>query len=130
MADRANADISITIEDHHPKSFCIGGMYDETNHHITLYKEGIKEQCTQTFKSLDWFLKYAAVICAHELGHATDPMLQSLVHEYDSTENEHVRKQILHKIECNAWDFAQTILTDIHPQIIRDIRLQSLAMFN
>ncbi|WP_071460532.1 hypothetical protein [Bacillus massilinigeriensis] len=103
---------NIVLEDYFPGDRFAGGKYQPASHTITIYIEEIREQCNQIFKTDVCFEEYLSIVLAHEIGHAEDAELMSLVDLMDNTENEIDRSRILLQIEQNAWDYATSIIPE------------------
>ncbi|OLN21977.1 hypothetical protein BTO30_12060 [Domibacillus antri] len=87
-----------------------GGKYSLLHHRITLYLEGIQEQCKVLYGSLKPFEKHLAAVFAHELGHAEDKELTLLAGQFDQSIDPLEKKRIALRIETNAWVYARRLL--------------------
>lgn len=131
LLDQSGSSVNVVFEDSFPGRRLVGGKYHPPSHTITLYRDSIREQCLQIFGTDCYAEVYAAVIFAHELGHAEDRQLTELSARLDKKDlagND--RKCIALKIEQNAWDFASKLLSDWEYAIIlQEIVYQSLEPY-
>lgn len=126
IIEKYHLDIKLHIENKSPLNRRIGGKYNSSNHSITLYLEEIQTQCQWMFGSQESVLDYAAVIFAHEAGHATDPYLHTLVELYDATEEELQKSKIELLIEVQAWKIARALIREIPADFFNTIKRCSL----
>ncbi|WP_338113000.1 hypothetical protein [Paenibacillus artemisiicola] len=103
---------AVAVEDRFPGGRLIGGKYAMRSHAVTLYRGVIAEQCMQLFGSAERLREYAAVILAHELGHAEDGELPALVDALERGTTERERLETALRIEENAWRYAEALLPE------------------
>ncbi|MCM3718163.1 hypothetical protein [Fictibacillus phosphorivorans] len=89
-----------------------GGVYRPTNNKITLYIKGLENQCLTLYKSLKPFEIHAAIVFAHELGHALDDTLLDICEQLDTIKAGHIKRRIEIRAETNAWEIARILLGD------------------
>ncbi|HZH59437.1 MAG TPA: hypothetical protein VEY70_07665 [Metabacillus sp.] len=121
--------VKVKIEERCPLNRNIGGKYNLQEHAITLYLGEIKKQCELLFPGKNVFLDYTAVILAHELGHATDQSLSTLVKLHESTEEPLQKRQIDFLIEFQAWKNAKGFVPNISSSFFNYIKRHSLEYY-
>ncbi|WP_246042146.1 hypothetical protein [Cohnella pontilimi] len=105
--------VKVVVKDRFPGGRLVGGKYHPATHTVTLYQECIREQCLQLFGTEAYFEEYAAIVFAHELGHAEDRQLDQLTELLESRLLTGSEKQtIALKIEKNAWAYAAKLFSD------------------
>lgn len=107
---RSGSTVSVEICQSPNRHTIAGGKYSLSKHHITLYLDGIEEQCRLLYGSLKPFDQHLAAVFAHELGHAEDPQLAFLADQLDETNDPLEKKRISLRIETNAWAYADQLL--------------------
>lgn len=121
--------VEVKIEEKCPLNRNIGGKYSLHEHAITLYLDEIKKQCELLFPDKNVFLDYTAVILAHELGHATDESLLSLIELQEKTKEPLKRRQIDFLIEFQAWKNAKKLVPNIPSSFFNYIKHHSLEYY-
>ncbi len=121
--------VKIKIEERCPLNRNIGGKYNLQEHAITLYLGEIKKQCELLFPRKNVFHDYTAVILAHELGHATDQFLSTLVNWLERTEEPLQKSQIDFLIEFHAWRNAKRLVPNIPASFFNHIKRHSLEYY-
>lgn len=129
LLERSGSLVNIKLESHFPGNRLAGGKYSMGSHTITLYIEEIKNQCQQLFATTECFLDYFAVVFAHELGHAEDKQLEVLAERMDQCSSGQDRNRIALRIEENAWEFAENLLTDMDRTFMHKIIYYSLKPY-
>lgn len=127
----SGSSVKVVFENRFPGGRLVGGKYQPAAHTITLYRECIRNQCIQLFGTEDYLADYAAVIFAHELGHAEDPQLEQLA-ELLYTENlsKGEKRKIALRIEQNAWHFASKLFKEWkQAALFQEIVFQSLTSY-
>jgi hypothetical protein len=131
LLGRSNSSANVVFETYFPGRRLVGGKYNPSSHTITLYRDTIREQCLQMFGTERYTDVYAAVIFAHELGHAEDHQLADLSAKLDEERlGRREKNKIALKIEQNAWDFACRLLLDWeYAAVLQEIIYQSLEPY-
>ena len=125
----SNSLVKVKIEQKCPLNRNIGGKYSLNEHAITLYVAEIKKQCELLFPRKNVFLDYTAVILAHELGHATDQSLSTLIELHEKIEEPLHRRQIDFLIEFQAWKNAKRLVPNIPSSFFNHIKHHSLKYY-
>ncbi|WP_083256280.1 hypothetical protein [Domibacillus iocasae] len=107
-----------------------GGKYSLAKHKITLYWDGIEEQCRLLYGSLKPFDQHLAAVFAHELGHAEDSELNTLADQLDQTNDPLQRKRIALRIETNAWNYAIRLLQERDSEFLQFLMYISLEPYH
>ncbi|WP_052476005.1 hypothetical protein [Cohnella kolymensis] len=121
--------VKVVVEERFPGGRLVGGKYNPATHTITLFRDCIREQCIQLFGTENVLDQYAAIILAHELGHAQDPQLAQLAEQLASpVASKREQRKIALKIEKNAWNFACALFPEWKQSALcQEIAYQSLA---
>lgn len=122
----SNSFVKVKIEEKCPLNRNIGGKYNLNEHAITLYLAEIRKQCELLFPGKNVFLDYTAVILAHELGHATDKSLSTMIKWQEKTMEPLQRRQIDFLIEFQAWKNAKKLVPNIPSSFFNYIKRHSL----
>lgn len=126
---RSGSTVSVDILDSAGQHTIIGGKYNLSQHKITLYWDGIHEQCRLLYGSLKPFDKHLAAVFAHELGHAEDAALPLLAAEKSRTADALQKKRLSLRIETNAWAYAQHLLQDENEEFLQMLMHFSLEPY-
>jgi len=127
---RANSDVRVRTRKKFPGPRSIGGKFGMNSRMITLYIHEIEEQCFNMFGSLSHVNDYFAIIMAHELGHAQDPMLEQLADDLDDCTDSLLRARIALRIEENAWEFARALIPEVNSFVFEQIVDRSLEGYH
>jgi hypothetical protein len=130
LLNDSGSSVSIEIKQKHSVSNLVGGHYNIMNHKITLYIEGIKEQCMVLYGSLDPLEKHLAAVFAHELGHAEDMDIIALADKMDDIEDPVKKNRIALRIETNAWEYAKRLLPDLDEEFLLFVMHVSLEPYH
>lgn len=109
---RSGSNVSVEICQSPNRRTIAGGKYSLSKHKITLYLDGIEEQCRVLYGSLKPFDQQLAAVFAHELGHAEDKTLSALAEQLENTKEPLKKKRLSLKIETNAWTYARQLLQE------------------
>lgn len=129
LKQRSGSRACIILEPSYLGGRMIGGRYHMASHTVYVYSETISQQCAQLFGTLERLEEYAAVVCAHEIGHAEDRELGSLARLLDTELPPLRRAQIALRIEENAWRYARRLLPDVDPAFMEAIIDESLYAY-
>lgn len=124
LINQNDATIKLVIEYEFPDKRCVGGKYVPSTNSIFLFEHDIEIQCRQMFGSLEHLDSYRWIVFGHELGHALDPELSFLSKKLEETGDAYY----LYKIEENAWNIAEDLLSFIERGIFQKVRQKSLAV--
>lgn len=105
-------DIEVELKSSSETRPLAGGVYNPQEKKITLFLEGLEKQCLILYKSLKPFELHAAIVFAHELGHAMDDTLNEICEQLDSSEEDFLIRRIELRAETNAWESARQLLGD------------------
>lgn len=108
----SSLDIEIEFKNNSETRPLAGGVYNPKEKKITLYIKGLENQCFFLYKSLKPFELHAAIVFAHELGHAMDDTLLDICEQLDTIKEAFLRKRIELRAETNAWEKARQLLGD------------------
>lgn len=131
LLDLSGSTAKVVFKNRFPGRRLVGGKYNPVTHTITLYRETIREQCLQMFGTDRYASAFAAIIFAHEAGHAMDPHLQELSDMLDNKElSKWGKSRIALRIEQNAWQFAAKLLSEgPYRALLQEISYQSLEPY-
>ncbi|MFD2613510.1 hypothetical protein [Paenibacillus gansuensis] len=129
LRSRSGSSVQMRVETEFPQQRLVGGKYQMGSHTVTLYLSSLEEQCRRLFGSLENLPALAAVVCAHELGHAEDPELAELSDRMDSASDVRIRLALALQIEKNAWAFARMLVPEVDPQLMEAMIDESLYMY-
>ncbi|PLR92656.1 hypothetical protein [Bacillus sp. T33-2] len=130
LLERSGSNAEVKLESFFPGNRFAGGKYSTGTHTVTLYMEEIKAQCLQLFSTLELLADYVMVVFAHELGHAEDAELKTLIEISDQSSNDLAKNTIALKIEQNAWDYARRLLPEINHTFMEKIIRHSLNPYH
>ncbi|MCM3789661.1 hypothetical protein M3221_14775 [Domibacillus indicus] len=130
LLDRSGSSVSVEIHDSEGRHTIAGGKYSLAQHKITLYWDGIQEQCRTLYGSLKPFEQHLAAVFAHELGHAEDRELEELADQLDCTDDLLEKKRIALRIETNAWSYASRLLQEDNSEFLHFLMHMSLEPYH
>jgi hypothetical protein len=108
----SSLDIEIEFKNNSETRPLAGGGYNPKEKKITLYIKGLENQCFFLYKSLKPFELHAAIVFAHEMGHAMDDTLLDICEQLDTIKEASLRKRVELRAETNAWEKARQLLGD------------------
>lgn len=129
LLDRSSSLVPVFMEAEFPGGRLVGGKYSMDAHSVTLYTSVLEKQCRMLFGSTFALEAYAAVILAHELGHAQDPELPELSRLLDLAPAGPERTLIALRIEENAWRYARALLPETDQNFFEKIVERSLLPY-
>lgn len=130
LLEQSGSTVSVEIHQSADRHTIAGGKYSLSHHKITLYLEGIKEQCLVLYGSLKPFSQHAAAVFAHELGHAEDKRLNELSDLLGLATDPLEKKRLALRIETNAWSYAIRLLGEDHHEFLHFLMHMSLEPYH
>ena len=129
LLKNAGCTAHLKIKKQFPGGRLVGGKYHPHTHTITLYTETIRRQCELLFGSCKWFMPYATIVLAHEIGHAMDENLPLLSAAFEESGHLPEKQALALTIEQNAWDFAGQLIPAHLEPLFQKIMDESLSAY-
>jgi hypothetical protein len=112
MMKETSLNIKVEFKNNSETRPLAGGVYNPKENKITLYTKGLENQCLLLYKSLKPFEIHAAIVYAHEMGHALDDTLLDICEQLDTIKVDSLRRRVELRAETNAWEKAKQLLGD------------------